>query len=1079
MADVDERGEEGDAQAGGGGRHRLRTILTWVGIGLVLVVAAAALILWLERKPIARNLIRHELESSGVRGSYKIGKLGLRKQELKDVVIGDPKHPDLTADRILLQTRVKLNGTVDVYRIVARGLRLRGKVLPSGRVSWGDIDKLLPPPSGKPFSLPDVAVDVANSSISLQTPWGPLGFAVKGSGNLTGGFKGNFVSSSPNLVTKTCSAANVRAAGAIDIKARHPHVVGPLSAQRVACPASNFSVVQPRLQVDARFGESFDSYNAKAKLMSKQLTAGVNGLAALNGTLTLQGTPKHADGHVDIAARQSHLASVRAERTRVQGRYRWSLSDGTLALSGGYSARNASLDPSLVNGLTGALMGASGTPVGPVATNIARAVARSARSFDVNGDIRLVNAPGGGAVRIENARATTATGGKVRLSNGAGVTYRWPSGRLALDGTVQMSGGGLPTGTLRLNSAASGGFSGYGQFQPYAVGSSRVAIDTLRFQAQPNGATRFAVSATVSGAFSSGRVDRLHVPVTGVIGADGSLRVGERCTTIGFAGLEVGAVQLGPTRLPICPAGPAILYRPPGGSVAFAAQIASPRLAGRIGGAPFHAIADRARFTGLKTFSVSGLHVSLGDPQAPVLLTAGTLSGSFSGPGVGGQLSNATAIIGDVPLAMSDIAGAWDLRGGELTIDGGLLVSDRADPPRFYPLRSNDVHFTLVNNQITATGTLRHPATGTKVMDVRVDHDLDSGSGHAALEVPGLTFGNGLQPEELTPLTEGVVALVQGTVRGHGDINWSGTGEVTSSGDFATRGMDLAAPFGPVEGLTTSVHFTDLLGLVTAPGQVATVNSINPGIIVTDGVIHYQILPDQLVKIERGEWPFMGGKLILQPTILNFGSNAAKRLTFELDGFDARQFIDSLGFQGLMITGTFDGVLPMIFDDNGGRIVGGRLDSRPPGGEFRYTGTKPKAGIVAGLAFDLLSDIKYGSMTVRLDGDLAGEFATRFTIRDIKLGDKGGFVAGIVRGAFRKVPLVVNLDINGPFRALISMAKGFKDPTPVIAPVMPFPLDAPGIATETRVLGKDEEQNRTTPIDEVDVSTKPPPPSEK
>ena len=52
-------------------------------------------------------------------------------------------------------------------------------------------------------------------------------------------------------------------------------------------------------------------------------------------------------------------------------------------------------------------------------------------------------------------------------------------------------------------------------------------------------------------------------------------------------------------------------------------------------------------------------------------------------------------------------------------------------------------------------------------------------------------------------------------------------------------------------------------------------------------------------------------------------------------------FVDSLGFSGIEITGTFDGVLPMIFDESGGRIVGGRLDSRAAGGELKYTGTKP------------------------------------------------------------------------------------------------------------------------------------------
>ena len=71
----------------------------------------------------------------------------------------------------------------------------------------------------------------------------------------------------------------------------------------------------------------------------------------------------------------------------------------------------------------------------------------------------------------------------------------------------------------------------------------------------------------------------------------------------------------------------------------------------------------------------------------------------------------------------------------------------------------------------------------------------------------------------------------------------------------------------------------------------------------------------------------MGGRLILQETILNFGKPTAKRLTFEVVGLDAHDFVAELGFKELEATGIFDGVLPMIFDENGGRIVGGRLDA--------------------------------------------------------------------------------------------------------------------------------------------------------
>jgi translocation and assembly module TamB len=1073
----DDRGQDDDPDLVVIRRRGFGRVLTWVALVILIGIIVALAVVWIERRPIAENIINRELKSRGVQGSYTLDRVGLRTQQISNLRIGDPKNPDVTARRVLIQMRITWNGSVDVYRIVARGLRLRGRVLPDGTVSWGQIDKLLPPPSGKPFSLPDVAVDIADSSIALRTPWGPLGFAVEGNGNLTGGFKGHFVSSSPRLVTGNCAVAAVRGRAAIEVKARHPHVVGPLTATSFACPKSRFLVVQPRLEIDSRFSEGFDNYDASARIMSQVLTAGDNGLAALNGRMTLIGDPSDARGAIDFAAQKSRLGTIAAERTRVQGKYRLSTTKGSLIMVGQYAANQASLAPSMISGLTAALGATKSTPIGPIATAMGNAIMRSAQNFDVSGGIRLVNFPGYGGTRVTDATVKTVTGGRARISGGKGITYYWPTGALRFDGTLQMAGGGLPTGTIVLHQTPSGGFNGVANLQPYVVDGSRLALSTLRFQAEPNGATRFGTVANLTGNFPGGQVRNLNLPISGRVGANGGILVGQQCMVVSWDYLKMQALQIGRTRLPVCPTGAAIIAQSPGGPLHVGGRIDHPLLVGRVGSTPMLFGASRVLLSqgGFNALSAS---LRIGREERPVILSAQELRGSFTAGGAKGTLSDAEAVIGTLPLKLTDVDGGWRFAGEQLTIDGGLFVNDRADPPRFYPLKSNDVHFVLKDNRITTTGTLRHPDSGTLIANVDIAHNLNSGTGHADLDVPGITFGPNLQPDELTRLTEGVVALVNGTLTGQGRIDWSAD-VVTSTGDFTTRNMDLAAPFGPVEGLATSVHFTDLLGLETAPGQVATIRSINPGIIVNNGVIRYQLLPDQLVKIERGEWPFMGGRLILQETILNFGSDAPKRLTFELQGFDAKQFIDSLGFSGLEITGTFDGVLPMIFDENGGRIVGGRLDSRPPGGEFAYTGTKPKAGIMVGVAFDLLSNIRYQSMTVRLDGDLAGEFATRFTIRQISLGNRGGFIAGLVRGAFKDVPMQVNLNIKGPFRALIQMAKGFKDPTQTIAPVMPFPLDAPGIVTEVRVLGKGEEQKRTTPIDEVDVSTKPPPPSEE
>jgi hypothetical protein len=231
--------------------------------------------------------------------------------------------------------------------------------------------------------------------------------------------------------------------------------------------------------------------------------------------------------------------------------------------------------------------------------------------------------------------------------------------------------------------------------------------------------------------------------------------------------------------------------------------------------------------------------------------------------------------------------------------------------------------------------------------------------------------------------------------------------------------------------------------------------------LVENGVLRYQLLPDNLVKIERGEWPFMGGQLILRETILNFGRPSPKRLTFEVVGLDAKTFVGSMGFKELSATGTFDGVLPMIFDDEGGRIVGGRLDSREGGGTLAYNGVVNRAnlGMMGGFAFDALRDLKYKSMIIRLDGFLDGEFATRMKIEGVGLGSTS--TQQFLRSVNR-IPFNFNVTIKGPFRALIATAKSFNDPTTVIEPALPRPLkDVPGITVETRRREETQEQSQT------------------
>ena len=164
--------------------HRFAAVIA------ILVLLAVVAIVWIERRPLATRFVKSELDKRGVQATYDLDRIGFRSQKVSHLVIGDPKHPDLTARHAIIQMRLMWNGSFEVYRVYARGVRLRGRLV-HGKVSWGQIDKLLPPPSNKPFRLPNFSLDVRDSTISLATPFGPVGVALEGNGMLSGGFKGH------------------------------------------------------------------------------------------------------------------------------------------------------------------------------------------------------------------------------------------------------------------------------------------------------------------------------------------------------------------------------------------------------------------------------------------------------------------------------------------------------------------------------------------------------------------------------------------------------------------------------------------------------------------------------------------------------------------------------------------------------------------------------------------------------------------------------------------------------------------------------------------------------------------------
>ncbi|HEX8622163.1 MAG TPA: YdbH domain-containing protein [Allosphingosinicella sp.] len=1020
---------------------RRRPVKRLIALALLLLVLLTLAVLWIQRKPIAADYLDRELARRHVRASYEVKRIGFRTQRLENLVIGDPGRPDLVARWVEVELRWRL-GAPRVTLITARGVRLNAR-LANGRISLGEVDRLLPPPSGLPFRFPDQNVDIADSTVRFDTPAGRIGLALEGRGNLADGFRGRMAAAAPALRLGSCRIDKLKGRWDVGIAKLKPSFRGPAGAERLAC-GDRLAVAGLALDLDARLAPGLDRWTGSTAVRAGRIDAGSTGLAGVGGRLTLDGDARMTRGAVRFESAAASVGGLTAGRSALDGRYGLSLATGGFTLIGDAGARAVSAEGPLASAVA-ALGSARGTPVEPVARALAAALSSAGSAFDAEAGLRLVNGRGFGGIRFERLAAAARSGARLELAGGRGLTYYWPSGLTRLDGALEIAGGGFPAIRFALDQPSAGGpVSGSGRIQPIRAGNARLALGEIAFTAAPGGETRIATEATIDGPVENGWVSGLAIPIAGRIDGRGGFAFGERCAAARFEALRIGTLRLGRTALPLCPTGRALVWRAPGGRIAGGAELRAPRFAGKLGASPLSLAASRLRF-GLDgpAFAASDLAVRL----AANRFDLGSLTGDFGKGGAAGRFAGLSGKLGNVPLLIDRGAGTWRLRGADLALAGGLRVSDEIGPPRFYPLVSRDFELTLADNRIRVGGWLDDPETGTRIVRAEIRHGLATGRGSATLDVPELRFDKNYQPEQLTRLTTGVVALVNGVLKGKGEIGWDESG-VRSSGNFFTDDMDFAAAFGPVEGLATSLDFTDLLGLVTAPGQVAQVDLVRAGIDVLDGRIRYQLLPGLQVKVESGRWPFAGGELVLEETILDFSKPSEKRLTFRVEGLDAALFIQKMEFANITATGTFDGTIPMVFDERGGRIVGGHLVARADGGTLSYIGelTDKQLGVYGKLAFDALKALRYSKLVIDLNGSLEGEFVAGIELdgvaRDPVLtsapsGGIRGMVAGRALGQLAKIPFEFNISVKGPFRALIGTMRSLHDPTLLIQTALP------------------------------------------
>jgi translocation and assembly module TamB len=994
-----------------GARHRrcrplqfplsIKRLLRRCLAGFALVLLLGALLLWLSRMRIATAIVDRKLTAAGVPASYRITRVGPFLERMEDVRIGDPARPDLVARRIDVALGYSLTGP-KVTGVTVDGVRLAARLDKDG-LHLGALDRLLPKSSGGAVKLPDLAVSLRDSVLTLESPNGIVRAQLAGAGNPARRFDGDAIADAAALRLASCTLTNTFARMKVRVVSGRPTLIGPLAIGGTSCPGLKLG--SGTAQITAGSNISFDHIDLTANLNGFGGMAGPARFARLRGPVIASGALGALHVQTEMAA--DHLALPDASR---------------------HTSTAVQLPASI--------------PITPTVTRASKALATLLADSQAQVSAEAAITGTQVDVRIRQASLTGSNGARLNATEQGGM--RWSPAGWRADGNVAFAGGDLPTGTLQIRQAAVGAsLTVSGHLAPYRAGAAQLALPTLTARWDGKVA-RFAARALVDGPIGDGSVTGLDIPLAGYATSTGAVVVGQGCQPLAFRTLRQAGFVVAPTRLTLC--GKPIFTRTAAGAIRLDATTGPVHLAARsAAGAPLSLDAAKLRLT-TEGVAAEAVAVALGDTH----LNVARIEGRFGTSAATGRYADASGAIANVPLLLSNAAGSWRFAAGALSLTGALRVSDADPSPRFYPLVTDDLRLSFANNVIDAAATLRAPAGNAEVAKVTLTHRLADSIGHAALAVPGITFvPKKLQPEALTPLTLGVIANVAGTLTGEGRIDWSAAG-VTSRGSFATDRLDLAAAFGPVTGIKGRIVFTDLLGLVTAPHQEATIAEVNPGVAVANGTAHYQLLGGNRVKVEDATWPFAGGTLRLDPTTLDFGAEAERRLTFRVEGLDAAAFVQQLDFPNLAATGRFDGLLPMIFDKQGGRIENGDLTARPGGGTIAYVGelSRAKLGTMGKLAFDALKAIRYSNLAIRFDGKLDGEMISQVQFTGVREATPD---QSLVTRLIRNLPFRFNIRIRAPFRGLVGSARSYMDPRLLLnQPIAPPPPVQPSASDPVR-----------------------------
>ncbi len=790
-------------------------------------------------------------------------------------------------------------------------------------------------------------------------------------------------------------------------------------------------------------------------------------------------------------------ATLRAENARLAGGYALTLGRGgafgfsapgakldgplsgdfsrspwTFTVQGDLAAPQASIDARTRRTITDAIPGLGGTPLEPLVSASKPALDRALSRFSLAAPLSFAWANGQGRLAASGAaNLKAASGAQITVAplSHAGPSFGIvvPSGAFDGGASIDIAGASLPQGKITVSRLQIDkdrlAVQGDAQISHWRARDAALQTQALAFDIKNEGS---AGSATLKGDV------KLTGPIAGLrlVDATTPLNIAARwkegfriepangvCQDIRTGRIEAAGLLFDNAALSLCPAsGGAFAAADQAGNYSGGFYIGKTTLNGRMEGTP----ARPATLTLASVASNLGggnagmrLDTKVAEPALSIEwdatrrvnlrgkgLTANLLTTAQSWR-VTGDLSDVSIEDNTAPARVESFNGKLIIepKGDEAVLrvtDGAGRVFDWHDTKILQPLTLRNVTAALEGGKATANGAIRLEKPDAALGQFTLTHDLASGNGDAAVTARALTFSPLLQPYQISETVLGVVANVAGPIDADIGAHWrSETFTTDARFDLKTLNMATAA-LGPVEGVSGVINFSDFATLSTPPGQTIKVGQINPGIVVKDGVISFQMKPDLNVVLEAAIWPFAGGRLSVMPSTFDFNAKET-RFTLDLADVDVNELIKQLNVKDLVATGKVEGRFPLIVTDGKARIEDGKLQAAPGGGTIQYN-SDIKQGGVAQLAFDALRSFRYDDLRLALSGNLDDELVTAITFSGVNR-EPVSQSAGPAQIKLVGIPFKFNVTVRAPFVALSRTAASVTDARSLINPPSPEP----------------------------------------